>query len=307
MGMMNLVRGRFNPHSHPAASFDGKTILLTGGSDGLGLEAAVKFLQLGASSVTSGARNIEKANKAKAEIEQRAERPGTIQIRSLDMNNYKSVAEFADRAGKELPRLDVAMLNAGLMHRDYTLSPDGWEETLQVNTLSTIFLAILLLPQLRASSTEMDISHLVFTSSSRFKSCTLEELTPPNGGKVIDYLNAKDTFRSQMQYSASKLLSSLLYGIFRNILGIPMGPFRLWLAVSARVFVHQVLADVLTAPTKSTSVLYFLRYLLTLRKLVQGHSSVLQPMVLNHTARLGWRTIILSMLSRICNFTPPLL
>lgn len=205
MSFMNLVRGRFNPHPEPTASFDGQTILLTGGSDGLGLEAAIKFLSLGASSVTIGARNIEKANKAKAEIEQRAEGPGTIQIWPLDMNNYKSVAEFAERASKELPRLDVAMLNAGLMFRDYVSSPDGWEEILQVNTLSTVYLAILLLPQLRASSSETNIPHLVFTASSRFKGCTLEELTPPNGGKIIDYLNAKDTFNSQRQYSASKL------------------------------------------------------------------------------------------------------
>ncbi|KAK2759759.1 hypothetical protein FQN54_002493 [Arachnomyces sp. PD_36] len=206
MGFMNLIRGRLNPHAEPTASFDGKTILLTGGSDGIGLEAAVKFLRLGASSVTIGARNTEKAEKAKAEIEQRAERPGTVRIWPLEMNNYKSVAEFAERASKELPRIDVALLNAGLMFRDYVSSPEGWEEILQVNTLSTIYLAILLLPQLRASRTETDIPRLVFTASSRFKGCTLEELTPPNGGKVIDYLNRKDTFNSQLQYSASKLL-----------------------------------------------------------------------------------------------------
>lgn len=206
MSFMNIIRGRFNPFPEPTARFDGKTILLTGGSDGLGLEAAIKFLQLGASSVTIGARNIEKANKAKEDIEQRAERPGTIQIWPLDMNNYKSVAEFAERASKELPRLDVAMLNAGLMLRDYTPSPEGWEEILQVNSLSTIYLAILLLPQLRASRTETNTPHLVFTASSRFKGITQEDLTPPDGGKVIDYLSAKDTFNSQRQYSASKLL-----------------------------------------------------------------------------------------------------
>lgn len=202
---MNIIRGRLNPFQQPTATFDGQTIVITGGTDGLGLEAAIKFLQLGASSVTIGARNIEKANKAKEDIEQRAERPGAVQIWPLDLNSFKSVAEFAERANNELPRIDVALLNAGLMVRGYTTSPEGWEEILQVNTLSTVYLAILLLPRLRASRSETSTPHLVFTTSSLFKGCTKEKVTPPNGGKVIDYFNAKDTFNGHLQYSASKL------------------------------------------------------------------------------------------------------
>ena len=206
MSVLNILKWRFNPHPNPTTSFEGKTVLVTGGSCGIGLEAAVKYLELGAASVTIGARNIEKANGAKAEIEQRAQRPGGVQIWPLDMNSYKSVIAFAERASKELPRLDVALMNAGLMQREYRESEDGWEEILQVNALSMALLALLLLPQLKASRTETNIPHLVFTTSTLFKGCTAKDLTPPDGRGILEYHNDKDNFDGRLHYKVSKLL-----------------------------------------------------------------------------------------------------
>jgi NAD(P)-dependent dehydrogenase (short-subunit alcohol dehydrogenase family) len=61
---------KFNlPHLPPTDSFTGKTILITGASGGLGLAAAVHFVNLGAKSVIITARTAAKGEQAKASIE----------------------------------------------------------------------------------------------------------------------------------------------------------------------------------------------------------------------------------------------
>jgi NAD(P)-dependent dehydrogenase (short-subunit alcohol dehydrogenase family) len=65
-------------------------------------------------------------------------------------------------------RVDIALLNAGLWNREYHQSPEGWEETLQVNTLSTSMLALLLLPKLKKSSYAGNPAHLTVVSSQQF-------------------------------------------------------------------------------------------------------------------------------------------
>ncbi|MCJ1388788.1 hypothetical protein MMC18_001638 [Xylographa bjoerkii] len=199
-----LLREKWSPPADPTDAFTNKTILLTGGTAGLGLEAAVKYLSLGASSLIIGARNPPKAEAAKATIEARSYRPGVVQIWPLDMDNFASVKAFADRAGRELDRIDVALLNAGLVMREYEQSKEGWEETLQVNMLSTVLLALLLLPKLKASGTEAEPAHLAITSSSLHRSVRREEVDVQ--GSLLDHLNAKEGFNQSRQYNTSKLL-----------------------------------------------------------------------------------------------------
>ena len=105
-------------------------------------------------------RNVEKGEAARRDIEKTTGRVGVIQVWQLDMDSFQSVKSFANRVGSELERLDVALLNAGLFSKNFKLSPEGWEETLQVNTLATVLLALLLLPKLRASKTPSSTPHL---------------------------------------------------------------------------------------------------------------------------------------------------
>ncbi len=64
-----------------------------------------------------------------------------------------SVRAFAARCACGLKRLDVACLNAGITGFNWRQTQDGWEETLQVNNLSTGLLGVLLLPTLAKSAT----------------------------------------------------------------------------------------------------------------------------------------------------------
>jgi short-subunit dehydrogenase involved in D-alanine esterification of teichoic acids len=68
-----IWNNKFNlPPLPPPDSFTGKTILITGGTGGLGLAAAVHFVNLGAKSVIITARTVAKGEQARASIEAQA-------------------------------------------------------------------------------------------------------------------------------------------------------------------------------------------------------------------------------------------
>ncbi|KAF4255669.1 hypothetical protein KXV22_008592 [Aspergillus fumigatus] len=193
-----------SPESPTGISFAGKTVVLTGATSGLGFEAAIKLLNLGVDSLVIGCRNLERGEATKAELELRTNRPGVIHVWELDMSSFQSVKDFAARVNTEIERLAVVLLNAGLWNRSYIASPDGWEETLQVNTLSTSLLAILLLPKLRSSSSAESPSHLRVVSSKLFTRVEADSLR--TDGSLLEHLNDPKHFNGPQQYRISKLL-----------------------------------------------------------------------------------------------------
>lgn len=196
---------QYTPPTDPRGiSLAGKTVLLTGATSGLGYEAAIKYLNLGVESLVIGSRNLERGNRTKIELEKITNRQGVVQIWELEMNDFSSVKNFASRVNTELPKLDIALLNAGLWNREYTQSSEGWEETIQVNTLSTSLLALLLLPKLRESSSSSEPSHLSVVSSQQFVRAKAESLRTENS--LLEHLNSPDRFQGPKQYGVSKLL-----------------------------------------------------------------------------------------------------
>ncbi|KAK8088951.1 NAD(P)-binding protein [Apiospora hydei] len=126
---------------------DGQVGLITGSSAGLGLEAARQLLDLGVSHLILSGRTLEKGETA-AEPLRRAHPTAKVEVWPLEMESYKSLAAFAERC-RALPRLDFAILNAGLNTPERRVSAEtGHEQVFQVNCLSTALLAILLLPVL---------------------------------------------------------------------------------------------------------------------------------------------------------------
>ena len=220
-GLLGLVRSKWIAPRDPTTSFAGKTVLLTGATGGLGLEAAIKFITLGAATLIIGARNPAKAEKAKQAIEARTNRSGVVQIRELDMNSFSSVKDFAAGINREVKRLDVASLNAGLAMRKYEKSPDGWEETLQVNALSTALLALLLLPKLQASGTDENPAHLALTSSMLH--AMVEPAWVKVDGSVLEHLNSQDGFCMARQYTSSKLCVEYIVKEIAALVAEPSG------------------------------------------------------------------------------------
>jgi uncharacterized oxidoreductase len=84
----------------------GRTILVTGGSAGIGLAFALKFLELGNTVIVTGRRQ-EVLDAVKAR------HPKLHAIRG-DVADPAQVAELAARVRNEFPKLDVLMNNAGI-------------------------------------------------------------------------------------------------------------------------------------------------------------------------------------------------
>ena len=123
----------------------GQVAIITGASSGLGYQAARHLLSLKLSHLIVAVRDQEKGDSAATKL--RADFPAAkVEVWLLEMTSYPSIQAFCRRAEAELARLDITILNAGLMHLEFTKSETGHEEMLQVNYLSTFLLAILMLP-----------------------------------------------------------------------------------------------------------------------------------------------------------------
>lgn len=128
---------------------DGKVVVITGSSSGIGLGAAKEVAKLGPK-VILASRNEEKLKRAREEI---IETSGNndIHYKLLDLASLKSVRHFADEIKAE-GRLDVLVNNAGAVGLPDVLTEDGLNLTMQVNFFGTFLLTYLLLPLLKSSA-----------------------------------------------------------------------------------------------------------------------------------------------------------
>lgn len=85
----------------------GRTILITGGSAGIGLAFALKFLELGNTVIVTGRRQT-----VLDEVKAKYPKLRTIQA---DVADSAQIAALATRVKAEFPKLDVLMNNAGIM------------------------------------------------------------------------------------------------------------------------------------------------------------------------------------------------
>ncbi|KAM5352861.1 hypothetical protein ACJ41O_005583 [Fusarium nematophilum] len=128
-------------------SLVGATGIITGGNVGLGLATAEGLLSLNLSHLIIAVRTPSKGESVASKL--RARFPGaTIDIWQVDMLSYQSVQAFAAKCDT-LSRIDFAILNAGTIEQKFNIGPEGHEAMFQVNYLSTVLLATLLLPTLK--------------------------------------------------------------------------------------------------------------------------------------------------------------
>jgi NAD(P)-dependent dehydrogenase (short-subunit alcohol dehydrogenase family) len=128
-----------------------QTILVTGGGRGLGRVTAEKLAAAG-HHVVLHARRAEAAEAAASAIH--AAHPGAVVTpHAADLSSMASVRTLAAEVLDAHQRLDVVLHVAGVMQQSETrrLTPDGFEETLAVNTLAPFLLTGLLLPALERS------------------------------------------------------------------------------------------------------------------------------------------------------------
>jgi len=124
------------------APMDGRVVLVTGATSGIGRAAAEGFARLGAS-VKMLARDPRRAERARAEIVARSGNVG-VEVELCDLSDLAAVREFAARFSAQASRLDVLVNNAGVLTGERVLTTDGIELTLATNVLGPFVLTNML-------------------------------------------------------------------------------------------------------------------------------------------------------------------
>jgi NAD(P)-dependent dehydrogenase (short-subunit alcohol dehydrogenase family) len=127
---------------------DQQTILITGSTDGLGLETARALLGKGATVLVHG-RGPQRIERALATLHRPYRTHGVV----ADLSSLDEVRRLARDLDSRFERLDALVNNAGIIVRDgRRQSRDGHELTFAVNYLSHFLLTLDLLPLLRRSA-----------------------------------------------------------------------------------------------------------------------------------------------------------
>ncbi len=128
----------------------GKTILITGATDGIGRELALMCWQAGSNLVLHG-RNPQKLEILLHTFGTGLPGQHASTIKA-DFSRIDEVKEMAAQIMEEIPHLDVLVNNAGLYPASKIVTEDNFEECNQVNYLSPFLLTNLLRPLLITSA-----------------------------------------------------------------------------------------------------------------------------------------------------------
>ena len=185
-------------------SMTGKTVLITGGTGGIGKAAAIGLARLGARVGIVG-RDRARAEAAAADIRARSGNPA-VDVFAADMSSQAEVRRLAAEVLDAYPRLDVLVNNVGGFWEHRHVTADGLERTFAVNHLAPFLLTGLLRERLVASG-----SARVVTVSSGAQSM----------GRIdFDDLQGERDYSGQRAYNQSKLANVMFtYELARRLEG----------------------------------------------------------------------------------------
>ena len=177
-------------------------ILVTGSTDGIGLETALELARRGADVILHGRRE-DRLAEAVALVSKAAGRPMPAPVQG-DFSSLVSVRQLAASLEERGVALDVLVNNAGIFHRKAELSIDGFELTFAVNHLAPFVLTHGLLAALKRSARP----RVVNVSSMAHQRAAL------------DLAHLPPAFDPYGSYAASKLANVLFSNEFGRRSGI---------------------------------------------------------------------------------------
>lgn len=125
----------------------GKTVVLTGGTSGIGLAAAEALAHRGARLILLS-RDLSKADRVRYALTDKTGNEA-IEIRYADMADIRSVIYAAQDLASREPCVDVLVNNAGALYSERIVTPEGFEKTFATNLLGPYVLTEHLLPALK--------------------------------------------------------------------------------------------------------------------------------------------------------------
>jgi NAD(P)-dependent dehydrogenase (short-subunit alcohol dehydrogenase family) len=190
--------------SSDAPSMAGKTVLVTGGTGGIGKATAMGLARLGARVGITG-RDRARAESAAADIRS-ASGNLAVDVFVADMSSQAQVRRLAQEVLDAYPRLDVLVNNVGGFWNTRRITADGLEHTFALNHLAPFLLTNLLLDRLRASAPARIV--------------TLSSGAQAMGRIDFDDLQGERSFSGQRAYNQSKLANvTFTYELSRRLEG----------------------------------------------------------------------------------------
>jgi len=185
-------------------SMTGRTVLITGGTGGIGKATAAGLARLGAAVVIVG-RDHQRGEAAVAEIRRQTGSP-SVDLLLADVSIQAEVRRLAEQALERYARLDVLVNNVGGHWATRRTTADGLEHTLAVNHLAPFLLTNLLLERLVRSAP----ARIVTVSSG----------AQAMGRIDFEDLQAERGYSGQRAYSQSKLANVMFtYELARRLEG----------------------------------------------------------------------------------------
>lgn len=167
----------------------GKHFLITGGTSGIGLEAARELIRSGAK-VTITARDLVRGEQVRKELSNQ-----NCQVVKLDLADLQSVRSAAREVNSEI---DVLILNAGVMATPFTKTADDFELQVGVNHLGHFAFAGLLASRIK--------SRVVTISSQAHRTGSFGDGTLD---AIRDICLGRNKYQPWSAYGASKLANLL--------------------------------------------------------------------------------------------------
>jgi NAD(P)-dependent dehydrogenase (short-subunit alcohol dehydrogenase family) len=179
----NLDPDLFKDRSFEGA-VNGRTVIITGASSGIGRAAAMKIAAAGGVPILV-ARTMEKLEEVKKEIEAEG---GTAYAYSADLSDIESIDAAVEQILSDHAAVHMLVNNAGRsIRRSVMLSVDrfhDYERTIKLNYLGTVKLILALLPHMK----ERGFGHIVNVSSIGVQT------NPPRFSAYVASKSALDAF-----------------------------------------------------------------------------------------------------------------
>lgn len=199
--MWPFSSGGFTAKDIPDLS--GKVFVVTGANSGLGLQSVLDLARHGPKEIWLTSRTTEKANQAIQEIKKEVP-TANLKPLSLDLSSFESIKSAARNFTQSSQRLDVLLLNAGIMASDAGLTKDGYEIQFGTNHVGHALLTKLLTPVLDKTAAEpgSDVRVVVLTSAA--------VAMAPKAGIEFDTLKTEQVpMGTWTRYGQSKLANAL--------------------------------------------------------------------------------------------------
>ena len=170
-----------------------KFVIITGSSEGIGLETAKDLLNSNAK-VVFACRNKTKTENAINALPEKSKKNAIFV--QLDLESFKSIENFSKEIKSKYQKIDILINNAGMLASKMEKTEDGFINAFQVNYLGNALLTLLLLDHFNEKE-----SKIINVSSMAYKMTKL-----PYG-----YSKYMDNYNNMMDYYSNLKKNNVIY------------------------------------------------------------------------------------------------